>query len=1704
MASRKAPPMFEAKPGVASEFFAAVEKARDTRIRVSIINEFCTALFKLPPNVAKAELGDNRMSPMVFNLFVASSKFHQTVNDIIGHVVDTFITLGPDWLRNCLVRSFGEFFNGESSRTSGGLKLCERILDRKQLKDLLLSDRNFSTIYSFISSFLPSAISKDGLPSAEAELTFMANAAAALRLVQKVLEATSGPVNRKCLMDSCDRLRQFLLSGGEKYPDLYISSVGLHAKIRETLGQEGPTSVHLLSMTDKILTQEAPVQNCEKLVEEIQNFKLAYPAVTNSLMIALCEKLTSGLAQGSHSQQELEEFLTSFTKLWLSEMDDVLQKENISHQEAVLAVSVRVLSIIVNNWDILTDEDRERIRVCVMELPEDFLYSTYGQKTWISLLPVIVPIEAKSLWKTQEILDRLPKSYFGVQIVQLLTLTATAQDIARIVQHCPAHRPFLTKSVLPVLIKRPGLLFEVLRVLGGEEHFEGYGPLLHALRSTKVENQEAMRREVFQKYIRGNAGVLAVLMDDVTRLEIFICFCDAADPVSDFAEFVVLVESNLDQQFLKFREPFMRALGRFFSRLSAKLSSKSKSKPRPKKAAAVAPEESVAKAADTVAKVLELFHLLIHQCNPSSSYARRTLSLQIIQVLLSGPLLTVDASGLQWDSTAVTLTQQIFWETFPDNLTLIVDIFSIRPDLQTDQVVGGMEMSQLASMANNKARSCVTNDPKVAVSLDILLDKLKYTNEQRPNSRMLEAIEQLRADISNAKTFGMLRAARNAPLYGQLFRLRSLLTAVGVGDEHGQSTIDAIIQACWQTANLVEKALKENDAQLSMDKSHVLLEETDSEGFVVFRVTAQQLFVCCWHCMREVAMLFGEICCGKATGKFLKDAEKVWIFDWMVFQLSVTRHTGAFEGLAEQIARIAQMFDEEKSLKGMAFVNKTLDWVLKELRAWSSPLCPENSRKSAGVPRLLAILFVALSRTDTGLEAFEQTMVDLMDVASGDVKRNTDDRVRALDILEALFRENALNEAAECFIGDGFIVACDSVASSVWSVRNSAAGLFTALMQRVFGPSVRRPPEELEWREAALPAHRFFGKYTGLFDYIKTCLQRTVEQKDKHVPNDRQTSSAYCALLLLQRLYPLVGDPLYLTGVTEVLEGCLAHRDLRLRQAAAKATVLFLSESELHNIIKKIKPPFRSLQEALLVALELDRVAHFLFQFRNTQHAFYSKLLVYFVDGYMDSSYSTKDLALRIFLKFDRWTDLQVEVTNQKKLQGAMADFSEDAHGWDPGYTTWASNYAAALIKICQRAMQTKSVVGLDQTVGMVVQKIMSKSTSSDLAVRLLNSLDSNAVYSAGFILQNEAFRSYLLDLSPKQSSALLAAKITLLTSALEFHTGEWQMKSTARDTFWLNIVSLLTTLLESELLCVGLRCLSRIRLMFRKPEDDDRTAQFVEVIERVMEEVPTLEVRMTCADVVPCPRIEEIGNGDGNEMALLDRWLIILKLLRDDSQEVRYKMAGSFTEINEGRDRPCLPVRTISLALDSMVRSCTGRNLLVPLIHRVALSCLGENDELLREEPEKSEEEVFRPVDRHEYQEGLWLIDRLYESVRKQDRSSQIDDVLSRQSEAVNQMVEDVGGAAHFLMNTAFLDNPNEYSRAVFRLYCQIVALCMIDVVATFPLSIKKKLMENIDELLVVSGPRANSLVLQARKLLILHSAIVEEVNSSLEHLSL
>ena len=206
--------------------------------------------------------------------------------------------------------------------------------------------------------------------------------------------------------------------------------------------------------------------------------------------------------------------------------------------QLLLARSVDVLSMIMPLWN-LFDPDSQRF--IIDSIGRCSWKCLPGQKSWALLLHTVPHPNTP---RPRDLLKNLPLNFHRVQLAELISLIATPKEVAEILTRDPECSPFFMKSVLPRMAKESGFVGEVLRCLKEEEDdaFTGYGPVFFTLRSLKIQNITAVRADIFRDYVRGREE-LAVVADDLTRLEVFGFLCEVAEPLADFdREFIRLID----------------------------------------------------------------------------------------------------------------------------------------------------------------------------------------------------------------------------------------------------------------------------------------------------------------------------------------------------------------------------------------------------------------------------------------------------------------------------------------------------------------------------------------------------------------------------------------------------------------------------------------------------------------------------------------------------------------------------------------------------------------------------------------------------------------------------------------------------------------------------------------------------------------------------------------------------------------------------------------------------------------------------------------------------------------------------------------------------------------------------------------------------------------------------------------------------------
>lgn len=205
----------------------------------------------------------------------------------------------------------------------------------------------------------------------------------------------------------------------------------------------------------------------------------------------------------------------------------------------------------------------------------------------------------------------------------------------------------------------------------------------------------------------------------------------------------------------------------------------------------------------------------------SSLTFRRTTSLQIIRAILRLKVPTILDDRTIWSTVSRTFMEQVFWETFPDNQQFVADILILRTNLNSCSI-GGFPQEMLRHLADSKARSCAANAPRTAVCLDSLV----HCQTDSVEMVLCEILRQLKGDITLAVENGISWASRKSPLYGQVFRMRTILE-MSKTTELSQSFVEEVFTVCWPIPEYVNRVFADHTTNFSMDHEVFLSHEQE-------------------------------------------------------------------------------------------------------------------------------------------------------------------------------------------------------------------------------------------------------------------------------------------------------------------------------------------------------------------------------------------------------------------------------------------------------------------------------------------------------------------------------------------------------------------------------------------------------------------------------------------------------------------------------------------------------------------------------------------------------------------------------------------------------------------------------------------------------------------------------------------------------------
>ncbi|GFY54930.1 thyroid adenoma-associated protein homolog [Trichonephila inaurata madagascariensis] len=362
---------------------------------------------------------------------------------------------------------------------------------------------------------------------------------------------------------------------------------------------------------------------------------------------------------------------------------------------------------------------------------------------------------------------------------------------------------------------------------------------------------------------------------------------------------------------------------------------------------------------------------------------------------------------------------------------------------------------------------------------------------------------------------------------------------------------------------------------ISLESDQVVLDMVKTHA-----VTAQILLLCCWRTHKEISLLFGEISdkvpvknSSQINNSGILDITQVLdIGEYFMRQMTLVKHKGAFEQAFIGFSKLCHMLWRSLIPKLQELPKIWLNDLVLAIKGLKDNMNLCSTRRSAGLPFIMQ----ALLTSEPGLSSslfFKDTISSLLSMASiQKMQGNLDEKVHALNILRALFRDACLSDILIPFVSEALKVSITGFKSQSWAVRNSSTLLFSALMTRIFGVI---SSQDEGGRKNRLTGRTFFSyykeTYAFLFDELKHCAS-VLSQNQESVS---LVPALYPILLLLGRLYPAPGEcDSRLVSFLPFLDVCSSSPIWKVRVLVAKAMVPLISAE---NFLSTLQSLFNSL-----------------------------------------------------------------------------------------------------------------------------------------------------------------------------------------------------------------------------------------------------------------------------------------------------------------------------------------------------------------------------------------------------------------------------------------------------------------------------------------------------------------------------------------------
>lgn len=288
-----------------------------------------------------------------------------------------------------------------------------------------------------------------------------------------------------------------------------------------------------------------------------------------------------------------------------------------------------------------------------------------------------------------------------------------------------------------------------------------------------------------------------------------------------------------------------------------------------------------------------------------------------------------------------------------------------------------------------------------------------------------------------------------------------------------------------------------------------------------------------WRSMKESTTMIDVLLrrCQKSS-KIIDDEIILKLGPNLIEQLSTIRHRGAFSSIYPTFVSLCSLCKSIPNLEPLP-----REWLQENLEL-TKVKSKSITRRSAGVPYLITAILTSYH------ELMENTFEELVKISMlpiGEIENNINlPQVNAFNCIKVLFIDSNLSDYSIYYVDRSLDLALNAISSPIWSIRNCAVMLFTALQNRLFSSKKVRNNQLPTY-----PARLFFNKFKN----VKGIFYNTLNSVNEDESN---LEKIFPILTIMSRLEP-TPDYKGLDEFNDLIVKFLSNKVWKVREMAARS-----------------------------------------------------------------------------------------------------------------------------------------------------------------------------------------------------------------------------------------------------------------------------------------------------------------------------------------------------------------------------------------------------------------------------------------------------------------------------------------------------------------------------------------------------------------------